>query len=156
MQVRPAFLNDAVLICEVLKRSIAELCRADHDNRDDILLPWLANKTPENVRTWIETPFQLMLVAEVGSAMAGVGLVTDGGDILLNYVAPEYRFHGVSKALMSALEEYLVLRGVMVARLVSTETARRFYAELGYKPAGNSQIWQGQKLLYPIEKQLKV
>ena len=156
MQVRPAYPNDAVLICEVLKRSIAELCWADHDNRDDILLPWLANKKPENVRTWIETPFQLMLVAEVGSAMAGVGLVTDGGDILLNYVAPEYRFHGVSKALMLALEEYLVLRGVTVARLVSTETARRFYAERGYKPAGNSQIWRGQQLSYPMEKQLKV
>ncbi len=90
MQVRPALLNDAVLICEILRRSISELCEADHHNRDDILAPWLANKTPENVFKWIEAPSQLMLVAEIGNAIAGVGLATDEGEILLNYVAPEF------------------------------------------------------------------
>lgn len=154
MHVRPALSDDAAKICDVLRRSITELCTVDHEGRDDILLPWLANKTPENVSKWIGTPFQSLLVAEIGSAMAGVGLATDKGEILLNYVAPEFRFHGVSKVLMSELESYLLLREVTVARLVSTETARRFYQGIGYRPAGEPQIWWGRKLSYPMEKQL--
>ncbi|MCO7726458.1 GNAT family N-acetyltransferase [Brucella intermedia] len=154
MHVRSALSDDAVKICDILRRSITDLCTADHEGRDDILLPWLANKTPENVSKWIGAPFQLLLVAEIGSAMAGVGLATDEGEILLNYVAPEFRFHGVSKALMSELESYLLRREVTVAHLVSTETARRFYRERGYGAAGEPQIWRGGKLSYPMKKQL--
>ncbi|MBR7652416.1 GNAT family N-acetyltransferase [Brucella oryzae] len=154
MHIRSALSDDAVKICDVLRRSITELCTVDHEARDDILLPWLANKTPENVSKWIATPFQALLVAEIGSAMAGVGLATDKGEILLNYVAPEYRFHGVSKALMSELESYLLLRRVTVARLVSTQTARRFYAGRGYVAVGEPQIEPGGKLSYSMEKPL--
>lgn len=154
MQVRPALLNDAVLVCEILRRSISELCEADHHNRDDILAPWLANKTPENVCKWIEAPSQLMLVAEIGNRMAGVGLATDEGEVLLNYVAPEFRFHGVSTALISKLEEYLLFRKVAVARLVSTETARRFYTGRGYVAVSEAEIRRGGELSYPMEKPL--
>lgn len=156
MRIRAAIPDDAVEICNVLRRSITELCTADHGGRDDILLPWLANKTPENVGEWIEQPFQTLLVAEIDSAMAGVGLATDEGEILLNYVSPDYRFRGVSKALLSEFEKHLLLRSVTVVRLVSTETAHRFYAGQGYKPVGEPQIWWGTALSYPMEKQLSV
>ena len=86
--------------------------------------------------------------------MAGVGLATDEGAVLLNYVAPEFRFHGVSKALISKREEYLLFRKVAVARLVSTETARRFYTGRGYIAVGEAQIRRGGELSYPMEKPL--
>ncbi|NKB94945.1 GNAT family N-acetyltransferase [Ochrobactrum intermedium] len=81
---------------------------------------------------WIEAPSQLMLVAEIGNAIAGVGLATDEGEILLNYVAPEFRFHGVSKgAHFKTRGISFLFRKVAVARLVSTETARRFMPDEG-------------------------
>ena len=68
----------------MLKRSISELCIADHENRPEILERWLSNKTPEIVASWIVQPSNSMLVATNGSAIIGVGLVTDKGEINLN------------------------------------------------------------------------
>jgi hypothetical protein len=53
---------DASAACDVMRRSIAELCVADHKNDPTILGRWLNNKTPENFRSWIR-PGSSLLVA---------------------------------------------------------------------------------------------
>lgn len=133
MEIRDAISEDAESACQVLKRSISELCIADHENRPEILERWLSNKTPEIVASWIVQPSNSMLVATNGSAIIGVGLVTDKGEINLNYVAPEARFQGVSRALLGALESRAIKRGNSKCTLSSTVTARRFYLSGGYK-----------------------
>jgi hypothetical protein len=45
---RRAVLSDADAACEVVRRSIVDLCQADHHGDSDILAKWLANKTPAN------------------------------------------------------------------------------------------------------------
>ena len=87
-----------------MRRSIAELCAADHSDDPEILARWLSNKTPENVCTWIARQDATMLVAVKSDAIVAVGMVTDAGEILLNYVSPDARFSGVSRALLKALE----------------------------------------------------
>src|ERR1700685_4376489 len=82
-----------------------------------------------------------LLVAVENNVILAVGAVTDAGEITLNYVSPDVRFSGVSKAMLGALEARAVERGNKRCTLTSTETARRFYRSNGYiedgSPVGN-------------------
>jgi GNAT superfamily N-acetyltransferase len=142
VHIREARATDAAAACEVLRRSIIELCEADHRNDPAFLSGWLANKTPENVAAWIADPGNVVLVAIDGGATAGVASMSKDGRISLNYVSPDARFKGVSKALLAALERKAADWGLTQCRLESTKTARRLYEAAGYReqdgPAGSS------------------
>jgi hypothetical protein len=58
MEIRDAVAEDAPAACQVLRRSISELCVADHGNDPAILAKWLLNKTPDIVASWIALPVQ--------------------------------------------------------------------------------------------------
>jgi GNAT superfamily N-acetyltransferase len=154
MEIRDAVAEDAPAACRVLRRSIAELCVADHRNDPATLKSWLNNKTPEIVASWIMHPSNSVLVAVEGGTMLGVASVTDAGEIMLNYVWPDARFRGVSRALLGALESRAVERGNRRCTLTSTATARRFYRANGYiedkPPAGEFGTHSG----YPMSKSL--
>jgi GNAT superfamily N-acetyltransferase len=136
MEIRDAVPADAASACHVLRRSIAELCVADHGNDPAILARWLANKTPEIVASWIAQPHGSVLLAVEGDTVLAVGAVTDAGEVTLNYVSPDARFAGVSRALLRALEARALERGNRRCTLTSTETARRFYLARGYVEDG--------------------
>jgi GNAT superfamily N-acetyltransferase len=133
MIVRAARTDDAAAACEVLRRSISELCTADHDNDPAILEKWLANKTPEHVRSWIENSGNRLYVATEEDRILAVGAVTLRGEIMLNYVAPEARFRGVSKSMLAVLEAAARELGNSICTLTSTATAREFYRAAGYR-----------------------
>jgi GNAT superfamily N-acetyltransferase len=152
MEIRDATPEDAAEACEVLRRSIIELCIADHHNDPAILARWLANKTPEIVESWIVKPGNSVLVAVEGGAILGVGSVADDGEITLNYVSPAARFRGVSRALLSALEARAIARGNFRCHLISTETARRFYRSSGYGEDGPPQHKFGSTSSIPMSK----
>ena len=124
--------EDAPAACQVMRRSITELCAADHGNDPTILMRWLSNKTPEIVASWIARPDNSLLVAVEHNTIIAVGSVTDAGEITLNYVSPDARFRGVSRALLGALEASALERGNARCVLTSTQTARRFYTSNGY------------------------
>ena len=136
MELRRASISDAEAACVVHRRSIMELCEADHRGDPAILEAWLASKTPENYRHWIERPDNNLLVAAEGDAILAVGCVTDAGEITVNYVSPDARFRGVSKAMLAALEATARERGAEICTLFSTETARGFYLSAGYVEQG--------------------
>ena len=136
LSIRDACPDDAVAACKAMRRSIAELCAADHSDDPEILARWLSNKTPENVCGWIARQDATVLVAVKSDASVAVGMVTDAGEVLLNYVSPDVRFSGVSRAVLKALEARAGERGAIVCRLESTETARRFYHSNGYVETG--------------------
>src|SRR5215211_3248807 len=88
MHLREARAEDAVEACQVLRRSIAELCIADHRNEAAILEQWLANKTPENVASWISHPNNhVFIAADNEGTIVAVGAVTSAGEITLLYVS---------------------------------------------------------------------
>jgi len=89
LEIRAALPRDAPAACQVMRRSIAELCAADHRNDESILKRWLSNKTPEIFLSWIARPDHSLLVAVEGSNILAVGAVTDAGEITLNYVSPD-------------------------------------------------------------------
>ncbi|WP_342804311.1 GNAT family N-acetyltransferase [Bradyrhizobium sp. CSA112] len=154
VRIRDAAPEDAVAACRVLRESISRLCVADHGNDPAILHAWLANKTPEMVAAWAIQPGNSLLLAVDGDAILAVGSVTDAGEITLNYVAPDARFRGVSRALLGALEARAVERGNVRCTLTSTETAHRFYRSAGYVDDGASTGKFGASSSYPMSKQM--
>ncbi|RBO97608.1 GNAT family N-acetyltransferase [Pseudochrobactrum asaccharolyticum] len=154
MEIRAARQDDAAEICLVLRRSITELCVADHNNDPQILDPWLANKTLENLHAWIARAGQTYRVAVIDDQIAGVGAVSATEGVLLNYVSPDFRYRGVSKALMAVLEDWLKEQGQVVCRLTSTATARLFYETIGYLPDGEPQTGRSGNPAFPMKKLL--
>ena len=154
MRIRKAREEDAEAACVVLRRSITELCRDDYRGDAPTLAAWLANKTPENVRAWIGEPNSHVLVADDNGTILGVAAIQSTGRISLNYVSPDARFRGVSKALMRALEAKASELGLATCTLESTETARRFYLSMGYSEAGPSIPGFGVGICYPMTKAL--
>ena len=132
-RVRAAAPEEAAEIAVLLRRSITELCAADHGNRPADLADWLANKTPETVAGWIADPGQRLVVAELDGRLAGVAAARADGAVLLDYVAPGHTRRGIGSALLADLEAWARGRGAAEARLESTTAARAFYRARGYR-----------------------
>ena len=156
MEIRDAVAEDAEAACQVLRRSIAELCLADHRNDPAILERWLGNKTPEIFMSWIEQSDNSLLVCVEDGSILAVGSVTDAGKITLNYVSPDARFRGVSRALLGALEARAAERGNIRCTLTRTQTACRFYQANGYVQDGLPVGDFGTSSGYPMSKVLKL
>ncbi len=130
LTIREARHDEAAAACDLVRRSIVDLCHPDHGDDRGQLAVWLADKTPDNVRVWIAQSH--VFVAERGGRMVGVGALTGAGEITLNHVAPEHRFSGVSRALLLGLEERARDLGLARLTVESTRTAAMFYAAAGY------------------------
>lgn len=149
--LRIATPEDAQQAIAVIRRSITDLCFADHDGDRTVLDMWLANKTAADFQSWASSPDRIIMVGERDGHVCCVGGVTRDGEITLNYVSPACRFQGLSKAMVEALEEVARELGHTRIRLVSTQTARRFYRALGYCDAGPPEFW-GRLPGFPMEK----
>ena len=51
--IRPAQADDVAAACTLVRRSIADLCGADHHNMPAIVEGMLINKTLDNMTAWI-------------------------------------------------------------------------------------------------------
>ena len=147
----PADANNAV---EVLRRSIRELCEADHQRDEPTLERWLRNKTPEHFNAWCENPDQRVFVAELGAAAAGVAALHRSGEIRLCYVHPNFTGAGVGRALLLALEAQALAFSLTELKLESSLTARHFYERCGFTSAGQPTPKFGRVSGYPYRKPL--
>jgi GNAT superfamily N-acetyltransferase len=154
MDIRDARPEDADEACRVMRRSITELCGADHRGDPTSLAAWLSNKAPDIVAGWMRRVDASYLLAIEGGAITAVGAVTDRGEILLNNVSPDARFRGASGALLAAMEARAADRGATRCTLLSTETARRFYRARGYEEIGAPSRKFGMDSGYPMSKAL--
>ncbi len=154
MEIRDATPEDADAACDVLRQSISRLCGADHGNDPAMLERWLSNKRPEIVADWARQPGNSLLVAIEGNAVLAVGSVTDAGEITLNYVSPDARFRGISRAMLQSLEARAADRGNRRCKLICTETAHRFYLSGGYLDDGSPIGKFGMRSGYPMFKLL--
>lgn len=155
LRIRDACDADADTACEVMRRSITELCTEDHRGEAKVLAAWLRNKQPTIFRGWLAQPGNSLMVAAEDDRVLAVGSVTDRGEITLNYVSPDARFRGVSRALLAALEQRAVDRGNSECTLTSTATARRFYLANGYVETGPPIGSFGTRSGFPMRKALR-
>lgn len=153
LAIRRAVPSDIPAMSAVLTASITELCAADHADDATAIAAWTRNKTEPGVAAMLANPDQQIYVAEREGQVVGVGAVTSGGAISLNYVAPSARFTGVSSAMLARLETAIAAMGHAEARLESTSTARTFYQSRGWIADGPQAI--GRMVNgYPMRKQL--
>ncbi|MDR7123495.1 GNAT family N-acetyltransferase [Pseudotabrizicola sp. 4114] len=142
--VRRGTEADAHSAIDTIRRSISELCVADYEDDPQRLTNWLRNKTEATWMAWIDRPDAAVFVAELKDRIAGVGMVDQLGNVLLNYVHPDARFCGVSKAVLAALESEARMHHAQRCLLESTKTARAFYERRGYQPLAGSatHLWK--------------
>jgi GNAT superfamily N-acetyltransferase len=152
--IRRAVETDAPAACDVLRRSIRELCVEDHHNDEEILRQWLANKTEENLRRWIVSDASFTVVALRGERVCGFGMVHETGEVLLCYVEPEARFIGASTLMLEALEQQGRSWGLQKLFLTSTITARSFYERRGWIISGDPIAVFGMQRSFPMTKAL--
>lgn len=151
MSVRRAYIEDGPLAIRTLRQSITELCQDDHGSDPDMLNAWLSNKTVDTFEAWLSNPDRLIWVSASDQACTGVAMASTGGEIMLNYVAPNARFQGVSSALLDAAETHLFGLGLTELRLWSTRTAHRFYQSRGWQDQG-SPLEEDGMISYPMVK----
>jgi putative acetyltransferase len=101
----------------------------------EVIDAWGAKLTEENhekVRRETTDPGMIVLVAEVGSAIAGFGMVVpDDEELRAVYVDPEFGRQGVGTAILKRLEEAGAKGGVLRLNLASSINAEAFYARHG-------------------------
>jgi GNAT superfamily N-acetyltransferase len=141
-EIRAAQMREAAAICEVLRRSIVELCVRDHRNDPSRLAEWLADKTPEHVANWIADPGTCTFVAANDEKVHAVGSILANGEIALNYVAPDGRFQGISRSMLQTLEQTARELGHRRVTLTSTFTAHDFYISAGYADDGTRTSYE--------------
>jgi predicted GNAT family acetyltransferase len=154
LAIREATVQDAEAATEVMRRSITDLCRADHGDDPTILGRWLANKQPAIFRAWLQQDDRSYFVAVEDGRIVSVGAVTDAGLITLNYVSPDTRLRGVSRAMVATLERRARDRGNRECKLISTSTARRIYDSCGYIESGAADRHFGTESGFPMRKPL--
>ena len=138
--IRKATAQEAESACAVLVRSIKEICAPYYDNDEEILDQWLENKTPANVRRWIESDrsYCVMAINAEGQVLGFASI--SGAEIMLNYVLPEVLHRGIGKRMLLALEAHAVVSGVDHIRLVSSIPAKAFYERNGYVSNGAPRL----------------
>ena len=153
VEIRAASSHDAVAIARVLRRSIRQLCLLDHRNDKQTLDLWLAYKKASIVRRWLQNRNAQLLIGCVDGRIACVGAFTHAGHVTLNYVDPDFRFLGVSKRMMEAIEQRARDIGLKRLTLESTLTAQRFYEGMGFSPTGPYDRKHGI-VNQPMEKEI--
>ncbi len=154
MTIREARPEDAAAAIEVVRRSIEELCVADHRNDPDTLAGWLANKTPQSFQGWLANPQNFCVVAVAEGRLHGVGLLHREGELMLFYLSPGMQRRGVGALLYRAVEQKAIQWGLRTLRLNSTLMARSFYEALGFRSVGPAKKVFGVLQSYPYEKSL--
>ena len=154
VEIRRARSEDAESACRVLRRSIAEICAPYYDNDEGVLSEWLANKTPDNVRAWIESDKTFCLVAVDKDKVTSGFAVLSGGVILLLYLLPEALYQGTGKRMLQSLEDHAVRTGIQQISLMSSIPARAFYERNGYVPAGEPEYVGPVLGHFPMSKDL--
>lgn len=131
--ISTAKAEHAAELIDIIRASITDLCADDHNDETTPLNEWLNNKTIDNMLMWIAKPELKILIAQIDGRIAGMGTANNQGRILMNYVSPEFRFKGISKAIMVGLEAHLSGLGIEQATLESSKTALEFYQTCGWQ-----------------------
>ena len=152
-KVREATPSDSVEACEVLRRSISEICSLDY-NDQSVIDEWLVNKTESNVKEWIQSVNSYSVVCTNDDLIVGFGVITLEGEVLLIYLVPEALHKGNGKLMLEAMEERTISEGIEEIYTVSSITAKPFYERNGYAENGAPLLVGNIKGDFPLIKRV--
>lgn len=147
---------DAPAVAGLWRRSIIELCFADHHGRPEIIAAWCESKTPGHLQAAFGDPNLHWILANLpDDSPVGIGLLSAAGVIMALYVHPEVVRRGVGSLLLSALTKEASARGLTRLELESTSTAHAFYLRHGFMDVRTPVLHFGCVRAFPMEKSLR-
>ena len=152
-KVREAIPSDSAKACEVLRRSISEICSFDYIDQS-VIDEWLDNKTERNVKKWIQSVNSYSVVCTNDELIVGFGVITLEGEVLLIYLVPEALYKGNGKLMLEAMEERVISEGIEEIYTVSSITAKLFYERNGYSKNGEPLLVGSIKGDFPLRKRV--
>ena len=154
--VRTATTDDAEAACDAVRRSIGEICGPDYGNEESVMSDWLANKTRDNFRKWIEASdaYSVVAVSAIGDVV-GFGRISQAGWVQMCFIVPEVLYQGYGKAMLSAMEQQAVQWGLDIIKLNSSITAKAFYERNGYQLNGEPKMFGSTLGDFPLAKELE-
>lgn len=152
-QVREAIPSVSAKACEVLRRSISEICSLDY-NDQSVIDEWLDNKTESNIKKWIQSVNSYSVVCTNGDLVVGFGTITLEGEVLLIYLLPEALHKGNGKLMLEAMEHRVISNGIEEIYTVSSITAKPFYERNGYTENGQPLLVGNIKGDFPLIKKV--
>jgi len=144
LALRPFLAEDAALLREIFRDSIADLTDEDY--------------TPAQQDAWAsaaddETEFgkklgsQLTLVATLENSPAGFASLASGNKIDMLYVHPAAAGQGVAAMLIDALEKLASSRGAALLAVDASDSARGFFEKRGYVAQQRNTVSVGDEWL---------
>ena len=154
--IRTATSDDADAACAAVRRSISEICGPDYGHEEPGMSDWLANKTADNFKKWIESPDALSVVAIAGAEdVVGFGRISRDDWVQMCYIVPEALHQGYGKALLRTMERQAAQWGLDAVRLHSSITAKAFYERNGYRLTGEPKMFGSTLGDFPFAKTLE-
>lgn len=140
--IKPAKLEDAQNIIDVIKQSIKN-CKLDHHDDPLIIADWLFNKTAENMRYWIKDSYAFIFKHH--QQIVGFILLSKAGTISLNYTLPAFQNKGIGSQLMRHIIKVATENNIETLKVESTLTAKAFY--LSHHFEHMNDIYENNQLL---------
>ncbi|WP_180007547.1 MULTISPECIES: GNAT family N-acetyltransferase [unclassified Acinetobacter] len=127
--IREAQIQDIPEIIHVIHNSIRS-CIQDHQRNESVIQTWLEEANQSNILMWMLYNDSWVYVSD--NRVVGFILVSDQGQILLNYICPERQYQGIGKALLLNMIHCVRKKNITEISLESTHTALAFYQKYGF------------------------
>ncbi|HEY1736166.1 MAG TPA: GNAT family N-acetyltransferase [Methylovirgula sp.] len=127
--LRPMLPQDAPMLAEIFRDSIADLTGEDYDEAQQEA--WIATADDENAFAQ-KLAGELTLVATISSAPVGFISLKGQEQIDMLYVHPGVAKTGVATLLLDAIEKLARARGADHLAVDASDTARPFFEKHGF------------------------
>jgi putative acetyltransferase len=152
--LRPFLAEDAAVVAEIFRSSIAELTGDDYSEAQQGA--WAS--TADDVANFTKKlGRQLTLVATMSGSPVGFASLEGRDKVDMLYVHPGAAGHGAGAMLADALEKLAGGRGAEKLTVDASDTARGFFEKRGYVAQQRNSISMGDEWLAntTMSKQLK-
>ena len=152
--LRPFLAEDAAVVAEIFRSSIAELTGDDYSEAQQAA--W-ASTADDAANFTKKLGRQLTLVATMAGSPVGFASLEGRDKIDMLYVHPGAAGHGAGAMLADALEKLAGGRGAEKLTVDASDTARGFFEKRGYVAQQRNSISMGDEWLAntTMSKQLK-
>jgi putative acetyltransferase len=129
LALRPFLAEDAPLLAEIFRASIAELTSDDYTEAQQDAWASAAEDVAEFGKDLVS---QLTLIATMEGSPIGFASLEGKDKIGMLYVHPAVAGQGVGRMLVDALEKLAGGRGVATLKVDASDSARGFFEKRGY------------------------
>jgi putative acetyltransferase len=153
LALRPFLAEDAPLLREIFRDSIADLTDEDYTPAQQDAWASIADDETEFGR---KLAGQLTLIASLEGSPVGFASLAGGSTIDMLYVHPVVVGQGVGAMLADALEKLAGSRGAATLRVDASDSARGFFEKRGYVAQQRNPVSVGDEWLAntTLQKQL--